>query len=199
MIGKGPGDVKGELVNVCPHSNCLIFWSKHCGLACFHHTGFPPIFFRPSVDPGERTSRLDTNCHMIVHRFTNGFANPAPDAGLGRNHESQRGEVHREGVRRAFRHASVTALPRRAQPVRDLRNTHADVVDAIDRHQRLRRARRDAGKILAQEARRSIGKDDRCAVLRMRDDGARQAGLNAIGAFRAALQKRCFLRRAGRT
>jgi hypothetical protein len=38
MIGKGPGDVKRELVANDPIANLLIFKSKTCGLAHIHHT-----------------------------------------------------------------------------------------------------------------------------------------------------------------
>lgn len=130
---------------------------------------------------------------MIIHRFAHLLADSAPDATLGHNLQLQRLHIHRERIRRTFGDASMTPLPRSAEPMRNGRHPHADAVDCIHLQQRLRCAGGDAGKIFAQDTRRLIGENDRRAVLHMTHERARFAGLDTVAAFCTAVEEERFI------
>lgn len=92
----------------------------------------------------------------------------------------------------------MAALSRRAEPVRNGCNAHAHGADPIDRRQRVRRTGRDTGKIFAQQTGGLIGEQNRQTIARMRDKRARRTSLDAITAFRTALQKKPFFDGPGR-
>lgn len=88
-------------------------------------------------------------------------------------------------------------MSRGAEPMRNGSEPHSHIPDPFDRQQRLHRARRDTREVVAQETGRSIGKNDRRAVLRMRENGAGRTGLDAVAASRTALQKTSVLNGTG--
>jgi len=77
--------------------------------------------------------------------------------------------------------------------MREDREAHPHVADAIHRRQRIRRTGRNTREILTQQAWRLIGEQNRSAIPWIRQDGAGWTGLDAIAAFRATLQKERFV------
>ncbi len=92
----------------------------------------------------------------------------------------------------------MATLFRRAELMRNGGDPHSNIGDPINRQQRLRRASRDTRQVIAQQTGRLIGENNRCAIMRMRDNRPGWAGLGAVAAFRTTLQKERTIDGAGR-
>ena len=93
----------------------------------------------------------------------------------------------------------MTSLPCGADAMRDDSEAHSYLIWTADRDQRLRPARRDAGDIVAEIARCLICKNDRCAILLVKDDRSVRTSLGAIAALCASFQKQRLVNSTGRT
>lgn len=93
----------------------------------------------------------------------------------------------------------MTSLPCGADAMRDDSEAHSYLIWTADRDQRLRPARRDAGDIVAEITWCLICKNDRRAILLVKDDRSVRAGRGAIAALRASFQKQRLGNSTGRT
>lgn len=91
----------------------------------------------------------------------------------------------------------MAPLPCRAEAMGNRHDTHANLPRPIDRHQRIRRAGRNAREIFAEVTGDLVGKDDGRSILLMKNDGAMRADFYAIAAFRAAFEEHLLLDGAG--
>ena len=92
----------------------------------------------------------------------------------------------------------MTPLPGRTQTLRYLSHPESNIRHPIDRPQCVSRTSSNTGQIVAQETGRLVGKNHRGTVAGMTNYRTRIAGLDAVAAFRAAIQKQRLFYGPGR-
>jgi len=146
-----------------------------------------------------KASRHDGYRDVIIDRFTDLLTLATADTAFSRHDQVLCVKIHREGLCRALRRAGVTPLRRRAQPMRDRCEPHANLVSSRDRQQRLGGTSGDARRVVTEITRNLVRKNHRRCVLLMKDNRAVRAGLCAVTAFRAPFEKQRLINRARRT
>ena len=146
-----------------------------------------------------KASRCDGYRDVIIDRFTDLLTLATADTAFSRHDQALCVKIHREGLCRTLRRAGVTSLRRRAQPMRDRCKPHANVIPSRDRQQRVGRTSNDARRVVTEITRNLVRKNHGRCVLLMKDDRAVRAGLYAVAAFRAPLEKQRLIDRARRT
>ncbi len=126
---------------------------------------------------------------MVVDGLADHLTHSAPDTGFLHHGQMQRREIHRKGIRRTLRHTGMATLAGRAESMRNLGDSHSNLVNPADRQQCVRPTRSDAGEVFAQQTGRLIDEEHRGAVGRMYRDRAGQTGRDAIVALGTPFKK----------
>ena len=129
---------------------------------------------------------------MVIDGFTDHFTHSTANTGFLHHGKTQGRNVHGKGIRRTLRDTGMAALACRAESMRNCRHSHSDMVDPLDRKERVCLTRCNARKILTYQAGRLISEKHGCPVPGMGRDRAWWTGRDTIIALRTTFKEKRF-------